>query len=90
MIKLIDSEQTRTKTVTTVCIILLALIAAFAVIVDTGHAHTWVEQNIPFYWSIFAFCAAAAIIGIANWLGKSGIRVSEDYYEKSIWLDEDE
>jgi hypothetical protein len=89
MIKLIDSEQTRTKTVTTVCIVVLALIASFAVIVDTGHAHTWVEQNIPFYWAIFAFCAAAAIIGIANWIGKSGIRVSEDYYEKSIWLDDE-
>lgn len=90
MIKFIEYLQTRMKTVIMVCYVLLILTAAFAVIVDKHHAHTWVEQNIPFFWSIFGFCAAAAIIGIARWFGKAGIQVPEDYYEQSIWLDDSE
>ena len=91
MIKFIEYLQTeRMKTVIMVCYVLLFLIASFAAIVDKQHAHTWVEQHIPFFWSIFGFCAAAAIIGIARWYGKAGIQVPEDYYEQSIWLDDSE
>jgi predicted tellurium resistance membrane protein TerC len=90
MIKLIEYLQTRMKTVVMVCYVLLILIAAFAAIVDKHHAHTWVEQNIPFFWSIFGFCAAALLIGVARWLGKAGIQVPENYYEQSIWLDDSE
>ena len=64
MIKLIEYLQARMKTVVMVCIVLLICIAAFAAAVDKHHAHTWVEQNIPFFWSIFGFCAAAALIGL--------------------------
>lgn len=55
---------------------------AYSLVVDSSHAHSWVEKNIPFFWSLFGFCAAAAIIGIAYWFGHSGIMVREDYYEK--------
>jgi succinate dehydrogenase hydrophobic anchor subunit len=89
MTRLIDYLQQHVTAVAKVCYGLLVLVAAFAAIVDKHHAHTWVEQNIPFFWSIFGYCAAAAIIGIACWFGKSGIQASEDYYEKSIWLDDD-
>ena len=88
MIKFIEYLQTRMKTVVMVCYVLLILTAAFAAIVDKHHAHTWVEQNIPFFWSIFGFCAAALLIGFARWFSKAGIQVSEDYYEQSIWLDD--
>jgi len=91
MIRFIEYLQTkRMKTVIMVCYIGLALIATFAAVVDKSHAHTWVEKHIPFFWSIFGFCAAAAIIGIARWYGKAGILQPEDYYEHSIWLDDSE
>lgn len=79
---LIDYLQERMNIVRGTCYILLALFLAYSMYVDKSHAHTWVEQNIPFFWSIFGFAAASAIIGIAYWFGHSGIMVEEDYYEK--------
>ena len=90
MITFIEYLQARMKTVIMVCYVLLVIVAAFAAAVDKSHAHSWVEQNIPFFWSIFGFLAAAAIIGIARWFGRSGIQQPEDYYEHSIWLDDSE
>jgi uncharacterized membrane protein len=91
MIRFIEYLQTqRMKTVILVSYILLVIIAVFAAMVDKSHAHTWVEQHIPFFWSIFGFCAAAAVIGIARWFSKAGIQQPEDYYEHSIWLDDSE
>lgn len=81
MIKLIDYLQQRMKLVIGACYLALALIAAFAAIVDKHHAHTWVEQNIPMYWSLFGFVAAAVIIGIAYWYGRSGIQARTNYYD---------
>jgi len=81
MIKLIDYLQERIKTVICVCYGLLALVATFASMVDKSHAHTWVEQNIPVYWSLFGLVAAAVIIGIAYWYGRSGIQARTDYYD---------
>jgi len=79
---LIDYLRERLNIVIGTCYVLLALILAYSLYVDKSHAHTWVEQNIPFYWSVFGFAAAAAIIGIAYWFGHSGIMVRKDYYEK--------
>ena len=43
------------------------------------------------YVLIFGFIAAAVIIGIAYWYGRSGIMVDEDYYDRPILkVDEDE
>ncbi len=89
MTRLIDYLQANMKTVVIVCYVGLVAIATYSATVDTHHAHTWVEHNVPFFWSIFGFCAAAIIIGIASWFGKSGIRVDEDYYDHSIWLDDE-
>ena len=81
MTNLIASLQAHLKTVVVVCFVLLGLIAGSSLLVDTHHAHTWVEQNLPFFWSFFGFCAAAVIIGVARWLGRSGIQAPTDFYD---------
>ncbi|MFP7753497.1 hypothetical protein ACLG6S_02370 [Thermodesulfobacteriota bacterium B35] len=91
MIRLIEYLQEHLRCVVWACYFLLAAIVVFASMVDRGHAHTAVERSIPFFWSIFGFVAAAVIIGIAYWYGRSGIMVDEDYYERPILeVDEDE
>ena len=78
---LIDYLRDKLKHVIWTCYGILGLVLALSLYVDKSHAHTWVEHNIPFFWSLFAFGAAAAIIGIARWYGHSGIMVREDYYD---------
>lgn len=81
MNNLIDYLRDRLETVIKACYIILAGVLAFSLYVDTGHAHTWVEKNVPFFWSLFGFAAAAIIIGAAYWFGHSGIMKDPDYYE---------
>ena len=57
MIGVIKYLQARLKTVVVVCYVLLAVIAACSNLVDTHHAHTWVEQHVPCFWSLFGFAA---------------------------------
>ena len=83
MTNLIEYLQARLKAVMTICFVVLAGVAASSLLVDTGHAHTWVEQHVPFFWSFFGFSAAAVIIGVARWLGGSGIQAPVDFYEVS-------
>jgi hypothetical protein len=68
------------RTVTTVCIALLALVAGSSLLIDSHHAHTWAEQHVPFFWSLFGFAAAAVIIGVTRLLGRSGIQAPTDFY----------
>ena len=82
MNKLIDYLRDRLETVIKSCYGILAITLAYSLYVDTGHAHTWVEQNVPFFWSLFGFAAAAIIIGTAYWFGHSGIMVRKDFYEE--------
>jgi len=82
MNKLIEYLHERLRIVIGTCYGILALTLAYSMYVDKSHAHTWVEQNIPFYWSLFGFAAAAIIIGFVYWFGHSGIMAREDYYEK--------
>lgn len=82
MNKLIDSLRERIKTVIGTCYGILALVMAHSLYVDKSHAHSWAEQHIPFFWSIFGFAAAAAIIGFARWYGHSGIMTRPDYYDR--------
>lgn len=81
MTNLIDSLQTNKKPLVWTCLFLLAVIAGFSMVIDTSHAHSWVEQHIPAFWSIFGFAAAIVIIAVSRWLGRSGLQVTEDYYE---------
>ncbi|MGD9948697.1 MAG: hypothetical protein AB7U29_09485 [Desulfobulbus sp.] len=83
MIALIEYLQARLKIVVTVCCVLLAVIAVGSTQVDTHHAHTWVEQHVPCFWSLFGFAAAAVIIGVARWFGRSGIQAPTDFYTRS-------
>ena len=78
---MIDYLQARIRVVVGVCYGGLALIVVFALLVDRHHVHTAVEKALPVFWSLFGFCAAAAIIGIAYWYGRSGIQARPDYYD---------
>ena len=82
MNKLIDYLRDRLETVIKTCYGMLAIVLAYSLYVDTSHAHTWVEQNIPFFWSLFGFAAAAIIIGTAYWFGHSGIMARKDFYDE--------
>ncbi len=83
MIAVIKYLQARLKAVVVVCYVVLAVIAASSNLVDTHHAHTWVEQHVPCFWSLFGFAAAAVIIGAARWFGRSGIQAPTDFYTRS-------
>ena len=80
---LVDFIQTHGQAVKAVCWVLLGVVAGSSLLADTHHAHTWVEQHVPFFWSFFGFGAAAAIIGIARWFGGSGIQARPDFYDSS-------
>lgn len=90
MTTLIAYLQARLKTVVTVCFVLLAVIAVASLTIDTHHAHTWAEQHVPFFWSLFGFAAAAVIIGVARWFGHSGIQAPTDFYDRSTSLCEED
>lgn len=81
MIQLIEFLQAHIKGVIWCCYGLLMAIAGFAFVVDTSHAHSWVEQHIPAFWSIFGILAAGVIIVVARWLGQAGLQVRPDFYD---------
>ena len=83
MNKLIDYLRDRLETVIKTCYGILAITLAYSLYVDTSHAHTWVEHNVPFFWSLFGFAAAAIIIGVAYWFGHSGIMARKDFYDEN-------
>jgi predicted tellurium resistance membrane protein TerC len=83
MTTLIEYLQARLKIVAVICCVLLAVIAGGSLLVDTHHAHTWAEQHVPAFWSLFGFAAAAIIIGAARWFGGSGIQAPTDFYERT-------
>jgi predicted tellurium resistance membrane protein TerC len=90
MTTLIATLQARVKTVVAVCFALLAVVAVASLLIDTHHAHTWAEQHVPFFWSLFGFAAAAAIIGVARWFGRSGIQAPADAYDRTLLPCEEE
>lgn len=81
MTTFIDYLRTHLKPLIWVCCALLAVIAVSSTMIDTSHAHSWVEKHIPAYWSLFGFVAAVVIIAVAKWLGRSGLQVREDFYD---------
>jgi hypothetical protein len=84
MTNLIAFLQSRLKTVVALSVAALGVIAVSSLLVDTRHAHSWVEQHIPFFWSLFGFAAASAIIGLARWFGGSGIQAPADIYDRTL------
>ncbi len=89
MISLIEYLRARLRVVIAVCWVLLAVIAGASNVIDTHHAHTWVEQHIPCFWSLFGFAAAAIIIGFTRWFGRSGIQARPDFYTRTSSAEED-
>ncbi len=81
MIRLIDFFHNNRQAVVRTCQGLLVALVVGSFLVDRSHAHTWPEHHIPFFWSLFGFCGAASIIGVARWLGRSGIQARENYYD---------
>jgi len=81
MIRLIDYLKERIQLVIHTCYGILVFIVIFSMLVNRSHAHTWIEQNLAFFWSLFGFGAAAIIIGFTSWYGRSGIQARTNYYE---------
>jgi len=82
IVQLIDYLKARLRLVKLYCYIGIGIIVIWSLMVDTHHAHTWVEKVVPVFWGIFGFLASVVIIFFAYWLGKSGIKTREDYYDK--------
>jgi hypothetical protein len=81
IVNLIDYLQARLQTVKVLSVIAIAVMLVWTVVgVDTSHAHTWMEANIPGFWSLFTLLACLILIYFAGWFGKSGIMTREDYY----------
>ncbi|WP_051305840.1 hypothetical protein [Desulfogranum mediterraneum] len=80
MIPIIEYLTKHLKPFIWVCCGILAVIIGFSLVVDTSHAHSWVEQHIPAFWSLFAAAAAAIIMVGASWLGRAGLQVRPDFY----------
>ncbi len=62
-----------------ICCVILVVIAGVSIVIDSSHAHSWVEKNIPAFWSFFGFAAAAVIIMISRWFGKAGVQVDDNF-----------
>lgn len=82
IIELIQLLRDNRTTVVRISYLLLALTVLWGALVDKHHAHTWVEQHIPGFWSLFGFVACVLIIIISKWFGHQGIMTREDYYDK--------
>ncbi len=82
IVQLIDYLRARLRAVIISCYIGIGMIVVWSLTVSTHHAHTLVEKKVPFFWAIFGFFSCVAIIFFARWLGKSGIKTREDYYDK--------
>ena len=81
IVNLIDYLQMRLQTVKILSSVAIAVMLVWTVVgVDTSHAHTWMEANIPGFWAIFTLLACLVLIFFAGWFGKSGIMTKEDYY----------
>jgi hypothetical protein len=49
--------------------------------VHHAHPHTWLEANVPAFWTIFTLIACVVLVGIARLYGAAGIKRKEDYYD---------
>ncbi|MDP3478732.1 MAG: hypothetical protein Q8R88_03115 [Desulfoprunum sp.] len=83
IVNFIDYLKDRLQAVRYFCYGGIAAIIIWSIImVDTHHAHTWVEKHIPGFWALFALVSTIVLIFVAGWLGKSGIQTREDYYDR--------
>ncbi len=64
--------------------IVLALIALASFKVGNPHPHSWLEEHLPCFWSLFAFGAAAIIICLSRWLARAGLEWNKAIYDEPI------
>ena len=81
MIPFIDYLKDRQRGLRYMFYGLIAGILIWSMTVDTSHAHTWLEQHIPGFWSIFALVSVIVLIFFARWLARAGVEQEEDYYD---------
>ncbi len=81
IVQLIDFLRARLQGLSYFFFGAIAAIVVWSLTVDLHHAHTWAEKVIPAFWGIFAFLSAVVIIFFSRWLGRSGIKTREDYYD---------
>lgn len=60
---------------------LLAGIAGLSLGVENHHPHSWLEEHVPFFWSLFAFLAALVIICLSRWLARAGLEARPGCYD---------
>lgn len=89
MMTWIASLRANAGAVKAISAVALACLALGSLLIDTHHAHTWVEQHVPFFWSLFAFAGSAALVGLTRWLGRSGIQTRPEVYGPSPDCDEE-
>ena len=82
IVNFIDYLKARPRIAGLYCCIGIAAIVIWSLTVDMEEAHTWVERNIPAFWSLFGLAACTIIIFFSRWFGKAGIKIREDYYDK--------
>ncbi|MBU1564466.1 MAG: hypothetical protein KJ630_02420 [Proteobacteria bacterium] len=82
IIQLIDYLKERLQMLKVLSAIAIAVMLVWTIVgVDTSHAHTWMEINVPGFWAIFSLLACLVLIFFAKWFGNSGIMTREDYYD---------
>jgi hypothetical protein len=82
IIQLIDYLKERLQKLKVLSAIAVAVMLVWTIVgVDTSHAHTWMEKNVPGFWAIFSLLACLVLIFFAKWFGNSGIMTREDYYD---------
>ena len=79
--KLIEFLRNRLKTVTVVCVAILALLAAADIFLVNKDEAPTAAEHFPAFWSIFGFLGCVLIILLSKWFGHLGIMTREDYYE---------
>lgn len=80
--QLIDYLKERLPMVKILGAIAVSVMLVWTIVgVDTSHAHTWVEANIPGFWAIFTLLSCLVLIFFTKWFGNSGIMTREDYYD---------
>ncbi len=81
MIRLIDYLKQHQPTARYFFYGTIAVVLTLSLMVDTSHAHTWMEKYIPGFWSIFAMVSCIVLIFFARWLASAGIEREEGYYD---------
>ena len=82
MIHFIDFLKERSQGCIIFSLIIVAIMLLWTVVgVDTHHAHTWAEKQIPLFWSLFTVVSAVVLIFVAGFVGKN-IETRENYYDE--------